>query len=201
MEAGSKPEPGNYQRAVRRNRCLGQECVGGRHDGQRRGRRWHSRRVHRAGASTGYRSLILHWNGKAWTRVSSPGMQSSLSGVSALSSRSAWAVGGSNTKSLMLRWIGKSWKRVASPGPGGPDGPVVDGSQAVAVASARSAWAVGDTYKFPAAFKSVIWHWNGSSWKEASIPDSGVGLLTGVAAISASDVWAVGQSSVASPGR
>jgi hypothetical protein len=55
------------------------------------------------------------------------------------------------------------------------------------------------TYKFPAAFKSVIWHWNGSSWKEGSTPAQGISLLFGVAAVSAKDAWAVGQSDVASP--
>jgi hypothetical protein len=154
----------------------------------------------RVSAGKGFSSLILRWDGKKWTRVASPGTQSSLIGVSALSSRSAWAVGGENTKSLMLRFGGKSWKRVASSGPGGPDGPAAHvGPQAVVAPSARLAWAVGDSYKFPSDFKSLIWRWNGKTWRQAAPGGLGISLLLGVAAVSADNAWAVGESDVASP--
>src|SRR5215471_16759378 len=43
----------------------------------------------------GIKTLILHWNGTAWTRVPSPspGVGSALSSVTAVSATSAWAVG------------------------------------------------------------------------------------------------------------
>src|ERR1700734_1174218 len=45
------------------------------------------------GASS--RSLILHWNGTAWTRAASPspGAGGNLAGITASSSANAWAVG------------------------------------------------------------------------------------------------------------
>src|SRR5260370_1068964 len=47
------------------------------------------------GYRQGLRTLILHWNGTKWTQVSSPrpGLPGYLTGVSAKSTASAWAVG------------------------------------------------------------------------------------------------------------
>src|SRR5260221_7651027 len=57
------------------------------------------------------KALILHWNGKAWTRVPSPSPAGGalLLGVTATSARNAWAVGGNSgfggkEKALVLRW-------------------------------------------------------------------------------------------------
>ena len=61
-------------------------------------------------------TLILHWNGAAWSRVAgaSPGFYSGLLGVSAISASSAWAVGEYSTPSgqprtLIMHWNGTSW--------------------------------------------------------------------------------------------
>ena len=81
---------------------------------------------------------MLHWNGKAWTRVPSPNPPGggTLTGVAATSARSAWAVGFSQGGgTLILGWNGTAWKRVPSPN---PTAGILEG---VAAASARSAWA------------------------------------------------------------
>jgi hypothetical protein len=69
----------------------------------------------------GGRTLILHWNGASWARVPSPNPGpggDDLTGVSAISATSAWAVGNTcaaacgNTTvfhPLILRWNGTSW--------------------------------------------------------------------------------------------
>ena len=136
-------------------------------------------------------TLVLHWNGSAWKQVRSLRGLSSLTGVALVSARSGWAVGSSSGKSLVLHWNGAAWQRVHSPGPGGPYTPGVDGPYGVAAASARSAWAVGDSYKFPATFKTLVWHWNGAAWKEVRSPSPAASVLSGVAAVSATDAWAV----------
>lgn len=81
--------------------------------------------------------LILHWNGsawrrqdpqaladgRAWTRVPSPdplAVSDILPGVTALSPRSAWAVGwgvptGGGWRELTMHWNGKAWKVVTEP--------------------------------------------------------------------------------------
>ena len=57
----------------------------------------------------------------------------------------------------------------------------------VAATSPRNAWAVGGTAGSNP--KSIIVHWNGSSWKRVRSPR---GYLVGVAATSARNAWAVG---------
>jgi len=65
------------------------------------------------GSGTRIRTLILRWNGTTWKRVPSPspGLRTALSGVTATSARSAWAVGSTGSgKTLILRWNGTAWK-------------------------------------------------------------------------------------------
>jgi hypothetical protein len=148
-----------------------------------------------------FKTEILHWNGTAWKQVPSPTPSGGggLFGVTAVSARSAWAVGcagdcynsSASVKTLIMHWNGTAWKQVPSPSPG-PGSALY----AVAAASARNAWAVGCTSNCltsAAAPKTLILHWNGASWKQASSPVAAtVGALTGVAAISARAAWAVG---------
>jgi hypothetical protein len=61
-------------------------------------------------------TLILHWDGTAWSQVSSPGIgpaSNALNGVSADSATDAWAVGYYISKSvryaLILHWNGTAW--------------------------------------------------------------------------------------------
>ena len=63
-------------------------------------------------------TLILHWNGTAWSRVASPslGRNAGLLGVAATSATSAWAVGDYSTpagqpRTLILHWNGTNWTR------------------------------------------------------------------------------------------
>ena len=110
-----------------------------------------------------------------------------LTGVTATSATSAWAVGstGSNRgpEPLIAQWNGTSWKQAPSSGlPGGE-------LSAVTATSANSAWAVGSTN----SGQSLILHWDGTTWKQ--VPSAGTaGSLAGVAASSASSAWAVGST-------
>lgn len=63
-------------------------------------------------------TLVLHWDGKSWTKVASPTVakSSALYGVAALSASRAWAVGRWATRTvpggvLILDWNGTSWTR------------------------------------------------------------------------------------------
>ena len=72
-------------------------------------------------------TLILHWNGSAWTHVPSPTLGppfpgDDLSGVAATSATNAWAAGDycasracPARKTLTERWNGSAWKHVLSP--------------------------------------------------------------------------------------
>ena len=141
------------------------------------------------------KTLILHWNGTSWRQVTSPspgGAFDYLFGVHVVSANDIWAVGNYTNgppveKSLILHWNGKTWARVPSPNPGS-----TNWLYGVTATSAASAWAVGSTGSRP-----FILHWNGATWKQVPaphLPGTDDELLA-VDAISAQDVWAVGDLS------
>jgi hypothetical protein len=142
------------------------------------------------------KSIILHWNGTAWKRATSPTLAggSAFYAVAATSARNAWAVGGSSTppgKTEIAHWNGTAWKLVPSPTPKG--GGTLFG---VAATSASNAWAVGCAGNCGQGFggiKTLILHWNGTAWKHVPSPSPGSGsALSSVAAVSARSAWAVG---------
>jgi hypothetical protein len=96
---------------------------------------------------SGYKALIVLWNGTTWTKVAtpSPGSANYLASVSAASPTNAWAVGTSRTgtadQTLILRWDGTRWKQIASPNQGGSaNSNFLEG---VSATSAGNPWAVG----------------------------------------------------------
>jgi hypothetical protein len=117
--------------------------------------------------------------------------------VTARSARGAWAVGsssfGGHGRALAVRWNGTTWKRVTTPRFRG-----ATALGGVAASSARDAWAVGEygaDFSGDSTGKTLILHWNGRSWKRVPSPDPrGGGILDDVAAVSARDAWAVGQT-------
>jgi len=121
-----------------------------------------------------------------------------LNGVAVLSSTNAWAVGsysnGTADQTLIVHWNGSMWKVVASPNAGGPSHE--NFLTGVAAISAHNIWAVG-SHSDGTADRTLIMHWNGSVWKIVASPNRGgsasENILTGVAATSAGDVWAVGK--------
>ena len=128
--------------------------------------------------STGvFKTLILHWNGTAWSKVKSPSpslADAELMGVSAVSGSDAWAVGwywnrtGTATQTLILHWNGTAWRQVKSPNPSS-DSPYTPNNSLYGV-SARSgsdAWAVGDHDTQVSTTNSLIAHWNGTAWANA----------------------------------
>jgi hypothetical protein len=147
------------------------------------------------------RTLIEHWNGRRWTRVPSPNPSagsnglSGLLGVTAVSSRDAWAAGlyalrNGATRPLLLRWNGVRWSTVPIPHRSGFSILV-----SVSATSAGSAWAVGVYGDRTSSM--LLMHWNGVRW--SLVPGlREQGELTSVSAVSARDVWAAG---VACPDR
>jgi hypothetical protein len=155
------------------------------------------------------RTLILHWDGTAWSRVKSPSPSSSNnlpSGVSADSATDAWVVGNyvSNTtgyfRTLILRWDGTAWSRIKSPNPSSSHN-ILNG---VSAASATDAWAVGIYVNTTTVLdRALILHWNGTVWSriKSPNPEAGHKMLSGVSADSANDAWAVGSFVGATTGK
>src|SRR6266571_589362 len=118
-----------------------------------------------------------------------------LNGIVAVSASDVWAVGSSNGNTLIEHWNGSSWKAVPSPNPGVQ---YVDaGLSSVAALSASNVWAVGSYIDVIGDSYTLSEHWNGSSWNVVPSPNPGLQYLdvslSSVAALSASDVWAVGS--------
>lgn len=89
------------------------------------------------------------------------------------------------------------WTGVPPPSPGAVDNDLF----AVTAPGPCNVWAVG-FYRDVAdgqAF-SLAEHWNGTAWTVVPTPspDAGLNILSGVAAVSATEAWAVGQSVAAS---
>ena len=146
-------------------------------------------------------TLILHWNGTAWTQVASPDLGGStkyniLSGVTVISATKAWAVGvadptGTLQRSLVLHWNGTAWKPFRSPNPSSS----INFLNGVSATSARNVWAAG-YLSGAAAYQTLVLHWNGTDWRQVASPNpSGsaeFNVLNGIAASSARHAWAVG---------
>jgi hypothetical protein len=150
--------------------------------------------------------LILHWNGSAWLLSAPPADQAAtyandLAGVACASGSECWAVGkiqpgGSNTsnRALITRWDGTLWTSVAA-----PDVPTTssDYLYGISCVSASNCWAAG-FYFYGTVARSLITHWDGTSWSIKDSPNTAVdrsNYLSDVTCVSATDCWAVGQSS------
>ncbi|HEX8219044.1 MAG TPA: S-layer homology domain-containing protein [Chloroflexia bacterium] len=148
-------------------------------------------------------TLIERWNGTTWNIVPSPNVTSShsiLSGVDAISSTLAWAVGDYSTnvtgtnRTLIERWNGTVW--TIDPSPDAPDGE--NYLTEVEALSANDAWAVGYYYSSTVgAYQTLIERWNGTAWTIVASPNAPGGennFLVDISAASASDIWAIGYS-------
>jgi hypothetical protein len=116
-----------------------------------------------------------------------------LHDVVALSATEGWAVGAtgldpvSPTTALVQRWDGVAWTAVEAPSPGSEHNELL----AVDDAGPNEVWAVGRT---ASGFgdRPLALRFEGTEWTQVDLPSEVTGVLTGVAAISPSDVWVVG---------
>src|SRR6266699_2104596 len=149
------------------------------------------------GAAFVKQTLIEHWNGSSWTIVSSPNpdpQQNELHSIAGVASNDLWAVGGGgdgNTsspfQSLIEHWNGTSWSVVSNPG--------LNTLFGVTALAANNVWAVA-VHTNPNV-SDIVEHWNGTTWANVSAPSMNVNggfiSLRGIAAVSATDIWAVGD--------
>jgi len=149
-----------------------------------------------SGSPTVGSTMIIHWDGSSWTQVSSPNpdpQSSYLTGVRALAADAVWAVGFAGHQSLVLFWDGTTWSIIPSPSPI-PDGYNI--LQSATATSVDDMWAVG--YHYPPGMdfsdRTFTIHCSRSGCTAPTSPNPGVGdnELMSVAALSPSDVWAVG---------
>lgn len=154
--------------------------------------------------STALLPLVEHWDGVSWKVVASPTptptSSSALLGAAATSPTNVWAVGSGGGRTLVERWQGAAWTIVPSADvpPQQPGAAVVDTLTSVTAISSTNAWAVGHAFDTVSGSgltnRTVVEHWNGTKWSLVSAPSvEQHPQLTGVAAVGASDIWAVGS--------
>jgi hypothetical protein len=148
--------------------------------------------------------LIEHWDGDAWQVVPAPGESSGLrrelNAVSGTGPSDLWAVGVRDARvgeaditerALILHWDGEVWKRLRAPLPASRLTPFT--LKDVVAISPTNAWAVG-VVAVRRAHRTLVLHWDGEAWERvrSANPSAQFQDLNGVAARSASRVWAVG---------
>jgi DNA-binding beta-propeller fold protein YncE len=137
-------------------------------------------------------TLIMHYDGATWHRVSSPnvGTDTRLFAVATVSQGDVWAVGdvaiSGRTQPLIEHFDGTSWQAIALPALSGGDGATLRGLVAL---SSHDIWAVGS---YSHAASPLIEHFDGAQWRVVAAPGVS-GALMAVSAVAANNVWAVGS--------
>jgi hypothetical protein len=151
------------------------------------------------GAESPVSTLILHWDGKHWSRQGTP-VPGILFGVRSVSSTEAWAVGthfATMDRPLVLHLAGGTWRNVSIPSVA--DNEDLDG---VAASSPADVWAVGTAFNgtdsrhartghAPPVEQPFVVHWNGRTWTHVTAP--GTGALNAVGVGSRTSALAVGE--------
>lgn len=140
----------------------------------------------------------------AWSVVTVPlaDVQDNLfTAVAGADSHDVWAVGwfantqqaGAPHKMLIEHWNGVAWQGVGSPNVGG----AVNELAGVATLAADNAWAVGNYVVPSGARHTLVVQWDGINWSLVPSPDGNApnSVLTGIAALGPTDIWAVGATS------
>ena len=144
-------------------------------------------------------SFAEHWNGAAWKVVRTPNTGSNFNSFYGLAAKDgeAWAVGehlngAFQDRALVEVWNGRRWYIANTPQPGS----VRDLLFGASALSKSNVWVVGDQESGNGVFETLAEHWNGHAWSVVRTPDPGStgNHLYAVDAVSADDVWAVGQS-------
>jgi hypothetical protein len=142
------------------------------------------------GLGVGFQATVEHWDGSSWSLVSSPAFVGSqgLASVSADASNDVWAVSRVNGPQV-VHFDGTNWTRI------NPHS--LTDFNSVTALSPTDVWAVGSFLFDYDDVRPEIEHWDGSQWQLVPSPDprpggQGGSELTGVAAISPTDIWAVG---------
>jgi hypothetical protein len=93
---------------------------------------------------------------------------------------------------LVERWNGTAWSVVSSPNQGTSNNNLTG----VGVVSATDVWVVGTYYTDTTSIaQTLVERWDGTAWSVVDSPNQGTSYnyLSGVGAVSANDVWAVGS--------
>jgi hypothetical protein len=138
--------------------------------------------------------LILHWNGRRWSRVRAPRLPNvEMRHAAAASPTRAWAVGW-NTEAggtVALMWNGTRWRRVSSPNDRRTSNNKLE---KVHVVGPADVWAIGETYDANRnAHFPLVQRWDGRRWKIVRAGLEGELSLRDIHGISAHNIRMVGS--------
>ena len=149
-------------------------------------------------------TLIEHWNGVAWSVVSSPNANNTgnvLTSVTANSPTDIWAVGtltapGIEVRTLALHFNGSTWSVVPTPNPVHGGNLTQNVLTSVVAVAPNDVTAVGFTSANLTEL-TMVQHWDGVSWKVVPSPNMSTtagsfNTLRGVTAVNKGDLYAVG---------
>lgn len=159
------------------------------------------------GARKASLAVADHWDGTTWSpTLPAAGVfagDDGFLGVGASSETDVWAVGMHRVRGeprpLTARWDGTAWRVVPSPRVGPYAGVLKD----VAVLGPNDVWAVGWYVDAEHRFRTLVEHWDGTSWSVVPSPNAGTddSILAGVTGLGPNQVWAVGWSTDGEPSR
>ena len=150
-------------------------------------------------------TLIEHWDGNAWSIVTSPNTSNTyenyLNSVTCVSPSQCWAAGyfgGSGSmvasQTLVEVWDGNSWSIIPSPNINTARDSYLNILNGIACTSSTNCWAVGYSYA-GGPYLILIEHWDGNSWSiftSSQIGSGDVTYLKSVACPSESVCWSAG---------
>jgi hypothetical protein len=140
-------------------------------------------------------TLILHWNGSAWSIVSSISPEGGhLLAADAVASNDVWATGYSELGTLSEHWDGVSWSIVPTPGIRGSEPLFLNSVLALA---SNNVWTVGEFFQTRLSrSRTLTEQWNGSKW--AVVPSANLGpshnSLSSIEVTPTGTLWAVGTA-------
>ncbi len=146
------------------------------------------------------KTLVEHWNGKAWGIVPTPNPTSfnMLYSITAVSANNVWAVGSytfpinGGSVALVEHWNGQQWSVVSTPSITSSNNVLL---LSISALSAKDIWAVGSYNTSNYTSNTLVEHWNGTQWSIVNDPTFQTSTtLSGVVALSKNNVWAVGNS-------
>ncbi len=151
---------------------------------------------HETGAFGTILPYAAHWNGSSWSAASFATQgtgDNELNGVKELSSTDAWIVGDytgvAGFVPIAAHWNGAVWIQTAPPAPGAK-GNFLSGVDATGDADV---WAVGGLNNAQDVRMPLVEHYTQTGWHVVAAPKLHSATLEAVTAVSAKDVWAVGN--------
>jgi hypothetical protein len=136
---------------------------------------------------------VFHFDGKTWTLAATPsGPTARFNAVTAVATDNVWAVGENNQSTLVAHFDGKQWQVINSPN----TSDINDALYGITAVSPTSVWAVGQHFQSFGSGKTLVLHFDGSTWNINPAPSqkgSDGTVLFGASSLSSGHVWLAGN--------